>query len=119
MKSLADRLAEFFRSRPGQWIDGRQLAHVAGSYAWRTRVSDLRRAPYFMTITNRQRRVRVGDKTFIISEYSCARSQSLVSSVYNNISADKSVIRGRALESNPARALVSDEAKPIPLQKGA
>ena len=62
------RLAAFFRARPHQWIDGRSL-EFAGRYAWRTRVSDLRRAPYFMTIRNRQRRIAVAGRRFVVSEY--------------------------------------------------
>lgn len=56
-KSFAESLAAFFRERPGQWIDGRMLEHVAGRYAWRSRVSDIRRAPFKMRIDNRQRRI--------------------------------------------------------------
>jgi hypothetical protein len=68
-QSRAATLATFFRARPDQWIDGRSL-EFAGRYAWRTRVSDLRRAPYFMTIQNRQRRVARDDgRTFVVSEY--------------------------------------------------
>lgn len=54
--SLCARLDAFFRARPGDWIDGRELAMVAGAYAWRSRVSELRRPPYNRTIQNRQRR---------------------------------------------------------------
>jgi len=68
--SLASRLAEFFRDRPGAWVDGRALGDLAGVYAWRTRVSDLRRAPFRMVIANRQRRiVRPDGSAFVISEY--------------------------------------------------
>ena len=63
--TLCDRLAAFFKARPGAWIDGRELADVAGAYAWRSRVSDLRREPYYMAIENRQR--KVGEYT--VSEY--------------------------------------------------
>lgn len=63
--SLCGRLAAFFKDRAGQWIDGRELATVAGLYAWRSRVSDLRRAPYGLVIENRQRR----NGRFCISEY--------------------------------------------------
>jgi hypothetical protein len=66
--SLTDRLADYFRARPGQWINGLHLS-FAGSYAWRSRVSELRRAPYFLTIRNRQTRVRAGDHTVTVSEY--------------------------------------------------
>jgi hypothetical protein len=67
--SLAQKLAEFFRSHPGEWIDGRRLAGIAGSYAWRTRVSDLRRPPFHMRIENRQRRADVDGHRYTISEY--------------------------------------------------
>lgn len=67
--SLADRLAAFFRERPNQWVDGRELARVAGSYAWRTRISDIRRRPHLLTIKNRQRRIKTADGTVIVSKY--------------------------------------------------
>jgi len=68
--SLAASLAQFFRSRPGIWIDGRELARIAGSYAWRTRTSDIRRKPFNMRIDNRQRKVEVRDGQVItVSEY--------------------------------------------------
>lgn len=51
--SLNDRLAAYLREREGLWIDGRVLSTVAGAYAWRSRLSDLRRAPYCLTIENR------------------------------------------------------------------
>lgn len=69
--SLLDRLEQFFREHEGQWIDGRRL-HIAGSYAWRTRVSDLR-LQRRMTIENRVRRVAkpfVTPEEFVtVSEY--------------------------------------------------
>ena len=67
--SLVVKLATFFRGRPGEWIDGRTLATIAGSYAWRTRISDVRRPPFNMFIANRQRRLTENDKTFTVSEY--------------------------------------------------
>lgn len=67
--SRSQLLAEFFKARPLVWIDGREL-EIAGRYAWRTRVSDLRRAPYFMNIENRQRRIAREDGTmYVVSEY--------------------------------------------------
>lgn len=63
--SLCDRLAAFLKAHPNEWIDGRQLATVAGAYGWRTRVSDLRHSPHYLNIINRQR--RVGGYT--VSEY--------------------------------------------------
>ena len=65
----AGRLAAFFRERPGCWVDGRALAPIAGSYAWRTRISDLRRAPFVMTTENRQRTIQTEDGAVTISEY--------------------------------------------------
>ncbi len=68
--TLTARLASFFRARPGVWTDGRELATIAGAYAWRSRVSDLRRGPFTMTIQNRMRRyTRADGSTFIVSEY--------------------------------------------------
>jgi hypothetical protein len=62
--SLRDRLATYFKARPHQWIDGRDLATVGGVYAWRSRCSDCR-LELHMNITNRQR--KVGHAT--VSEY--------------------------------------------------
>ena len=67
--TLADRLEAFFDAHRGEWLDGRQLATVAGAYAWRTRVSDLRKPPYLMQITNRRRRVMENGRTWAVSEY--------------------------------------------------
>lgn len=65
----AEILAEFFKRRPLVWIDGREL-EIAGRYAWRSRVSDLRRAPFLMRIENRQRRVQRADGEHVtVSEY--------------------------------------------------
>lgn len=66
--TFAQQLADYFTAREGQWIDGRTLATVGGSYAWRSRLTDLRRQ-YRMQIDNRQRRVTSGGETFVISEY--------------------------------------------------
>lgn len=68
-RTILDTLDAFFRARPGQWIDGRGLQRVAGAYAWRSRVSDLR-TQRGLDITNRQRRVRTaGQRRVTISEY--------------------------------------------------
>ena len=64
--TMVDRVAALFQSYPpGTWLDGRELAAVGGYAAWRSRISDLRRPPYGMTIENRTRRV----KGFTVSEY--------------------------------------------------
>jgi hypothetical protein len=67
--SRAERLAAFFRRSPGTWYDGRELGMIAGCYGWRSRVSDLRRPPFNMTIENRQRTVGGPTSPFTISEY--------------------------------------------------
>ena len=63
--SLCNRVATLFRAYPGEWLDGRELAKVGGYAGWRTRVSDLRKPPYGMTIENRTRR----SNGFTVSEY--------------------------------------------------
>ena len=64
-ENLTDRLAEFFRRRPNEWIDGDRLRLVAGKYAWRTRLSELRFPPYHMDIVNRPRTVTAVDIRFV------------------------------------------------------
>jgi len=68
-KSLVYRVAAYLHERPNQWIDGRTIGTVAGSYGWRTRLSDLRRAPFNMTIENRQIRFKSGADKWTVSEY--------------------------------------------------
>lgn len=65
--SLNDRLEALFRSRPGEWIDGRKLAEVAGYAAWRTRVSNLRCRG--MDIENDWWVMKEGGKTFRVTVY--------------------------------------------------
>lgn len=67
--SLCARLAKFLLSKRGHWIDGRTLAKVAGAYGWRTRVSDLRKAPWWLSIDNRVRTVEDHGVTGRVSEY--------------------------------------------------
>ena len=55
--SLSEHVAALFRANPNRWIDGQQIARVGGYAAYRTRISDLRRPPYAMTIENRVRTV--------------------------------------------------------------
>ena len=56
-QTFRDHLAWYFKSHPGEWTDGIQLAQMAGRYAWRSRVSDCRR-DLGMTIENRLVRVK-------------------------------------------------------------
>ena len=55
--TFAARLAAHFRNKPNQWLNGLELAGIAGAYAWRSRCSDLRKPPFNMAIENRQRKV--------------------------------------------------------------
>lgn len=52
--TVTDRLQNYFQEREGLWLDGMEIARVAGCYGWRTRCSDLRKRG--MAIENRQRR---------------------------------------------------------------
>lgn len=70
--TFVDQLDAFFRERVGEWVDGMSISRVAGTYAWRTRVSDVRHR--FKAeggdIVNRLRRVETEDgQTVIVSEY--------------------------------------------------
>jgi hypothetical protein len=62
--SYTERVAKLFLSRPTVWIDGLEIARIAGAYAWRSRISDARRE-FGLNIVNRQR--RIGSRVF--SEY--------------------------------------------------
>lgn len=69
-RGKAAQLAALFQGRPMEWIDGMELARIAGQYAWRTRVSDLRRRPWWMTVENRERKVEVEPgRVVTVSEY--------------------------------------------------
>jgi|TARA_R110002020_G_scaffold169824_2_gene359232 hypothetical protein len=63
-ETYTDKIAAFFKSRAGEWIDGRELGTIGGVYAWRTRVAEARRTRG-MRIDNRQR--KEGQRT--VSEY--------------------------------------------------
>lgn len=62
--SNRDQVAEFFRQRPGVWVEARALEAVGGRQAWRTRVSECR-VDLGMVIDNRVRR----GEGVVISEY--------------------------------------------------
>lgn len=50
------KVATYFRARPNQWIDARELEAIGGRMAWRSRVSDCR-TQLGMTIENKQKTV--------------------------------------------------------------
>lgn len=54
----ADFFAAYFRARPNTWISALELMQQRACLSFRTRISDLRYAPYLMTIENRQKTVR-------------------------------------------------------------
>ena len=64
-------VADLFKRYPNQWIDGLEVAKVGGVYAYRTRISDCRRAPFNLTIENRQRMVEhlATGRKYKVSEY--------------------------------------------------
>lgn len=67
--SYRDRVAQLFRDRPNQLIDGLTVAKVGGAYGWRTRISECRRQ-LGMAIENRKRKLPGGT---IASEYCYVR----------------------------------------------
>jgi hypothetical protein len=54
----ADRLEAYFKAHKYTWVDGLELATIGGAYAWRTRLSDLRKRG--MVIENEQRTYGLG-----------------------------------------------------------
>lgn len=67
--SRTARLAALFKAHPGPWLDGLAIQRVAGAYAWRTRISDVRRE-FGLEIENRQRReTSPNGETITRSEY--------------------------------------------------
>lgn len=70
-QTFVDRVRALFLARPNEWISAVDLERVGGRQAWRTRVSDVRRA-YAMHIENRVRTVLGEDglyKVWRLSEY--------------------------------------------------
>lgn len=68
-QSMCARLARFLLIHRGEWIDGKVLAKHGGAYAYRTRLSDLRKRPWLLQIDNRVRTVEQDGVTFKVSEY--------------------------------------------------
>jgi hypothetical protein len=63
-----ERVRDLFLAQPNVWIDGRSFETEGGCYAWRSRISDVRRQ-YGLVIENRQRTVQGTQGPFVISEY--------------------------------------------------
>ena len=64
-QGFRDRVADLFRQRAGQWIDGLEIATIGGAYASRTRISECRTI-LKMDIQNRVRTLGSGRR---VSEY--------------------------------------------------
>jgi hypothetical protein len=68
--SACSRLAKALLAKRGDWIDGHELARIGGFFAFRTRLSELRDAPWHLDVRNQTRHVKGEDgRHFIISEY--------------------------------------------------
>lgn len=68
--SMCARVARVLIANRGKWVDGRELSKVGGYAAYRTRISDLRHAPWLLSIENRQRTVTLDTgESFVASEY--------------------------------------------------
>lgn len=74
--TMADLLQALFYAGPDTWIDGRELAQHGGCYAWRSRLSDLRKRG--MVIENRQRRTRSRSGEYVVSEYRWRTNKQIV-----------------------------------------
>ena len=69
-ESLCRRLAALFERQPNVYHSALTLAQVGGRLSSRTRLSELRRAPYFMNIKNRVTRRKLADGRIVLeSEY--------------------------------------------------
>lgn len=103
--SLAEKLAAFFRSHPNVDHDGRVLSGIAGFYAFRTRISDLRRHPYNMVIENTQMRVKRQDgTTFTVSYYKFVQeSPPRMSVVGRSDDGARNTVAGEVAEQDPRR----------------
>jgi hypothetical protein len=55
------QLAVYFLARPNQDIPAPDLVPLGGLCSWRTRISDLRKAPYHLDIRNETRTARRAD----------------------------------------------------------
>ena len=68
--SLPARMARFFLAHEGQPIRHRELSAEFGCGGWRTRLSELRHAPWFMDIQNHQWNVYdLSGKRYRMSSY--------------------------------------------------
>jgi len=70
--TLTDKLERFLLEHPNTWLDGKDIAGLAGTYAWRSRVSDVRKRFRLRgwDIINRQKRIVLSpDQHIVRSDY--------------------------------------------------
>jgi len=65
-QSYVQKVLQVFQANENVWVNADLLASRGGRYAWRTRISNLRKPPYNLSIENRQRKAEAGH---VISEY--------------------------------------------------
>ncbi len=63
--SYRQQVANHFKARPRIWINGLEIAKFAGAYAWRSRISDVRRVDGL----NIENRLRSNADGVVVSEY--------------------------------------------------
>ena len=73
MTGFRAKVRAYFMAHPDEWVSADDLARIGGRYAWRTRVSDVRRLDG-LTIVNRVRTVLaegsdVPQRAYRVSEY--------------------------------------------------
>ena len=66
--TLRDAVAEHFKANAGRWISMQELASIAGTGGWRTRVSECR-VILGMHLENRTARVVVNGQRITTSDY--------------------------------------------------
>lgn len=66
--AFRDRVAEFLRQHPNEWIPAVRFEDIGGRQAWRTRLAECRTI-YGMDIENRCRRIRTANGFYTLSEY--------------------------------------------------
>lgn len=74
-QTRTEQLYDYFMDREGLWLDTYRLEQIAGRRSWRTRVSDVRKRVRLLgrDIVNRQRRKRIGTRTWTLSEYALVK----------------------------------------------
>jgi len=71
----ARRVLDFLLDREGCWIEATRFERLGGRQAWRTALSEARGLARNLRrdIVNRQRRRRIGKRTWTLSEYALVK----------------------------------------------